>query len=243
MVFAQETFFQAGEERIEYPSPMIGLVSENEDLRVRLGRVRFHFSTEQSKPLQTEIEKGTEQCQRFKESLGDLHNQALDVQNQIATFYSSSFYRDLQQQRETITSLTDQCAALKQKRASLTAELSALTDSATPADPKDSEAANQTMKLIRRLNDARLRKFEEAERYVKLRDAQVKEILASTDLISASPIPTEPEVISETTEVIIGESGESFHMPTSLKSDWISGSAALPSQATEGEEEEQADPP
>jgi hypothetical protein len=211
---------------------MISLVIERADLKWKLTEAKAHFSQVSTKTLFSEIDDGTDSCHRFVASMDDLHGQEADLRRQIKMFYSSSFYRDVRQQREQIALLTERCQKAKEKYLKLKAEVLKYLDPAIPRRESDVAKAEVMMKLMRRLDQLRLREIEQSERYVKLRKDQVKEVQSVTRLLRRG----EPEVAEE---VAPGEPSDPFHMATVLSSDWMSNSAVLPSGAEGNEEEEE----
>jgi hypothetical protein len=217
-IYRQSTSSEFDTERIDCPSAMISLVIERADLKWKLLEAKAHFSHAGTNTLQSEIEDGTLLCRRFEASMDELHGQELDIRHEIARFCGSSFYRDLQRQRERIADLSQRCDAASEANSRFKTEIRQYFDATAGRTESDVAEAEMMMKLMRTLDQLRLRRAEQSERYVQLREAQVREVELVTELLRKG----------DATEVKV-TGLDPFHMATCMTSDWLSASAVLPS--------------
>jgi hypothetical protein len=87
--------------------------------------------------------------------------------------------------------------------------------------PTESLTAAEALTLTRTLDQARRRRFERLDVYLKLRDRQIKELDAASKVLLEKPGIGRSMIPDGS---VAQDDGETFHIPTRLESNWISHS-------------------
>lgn len=160
----------------DFSSAFIEIQNQRDELSKQLDEVHRYYSKQSIEQIQKEIDLGIHFCELLQESNADLKQQTDDIHEKIEKFRSSHFYQDVQVQRKKIEDLTQEYQDSKHKYQALKAEHFRLTDPILKKEEKDVNQADSVIKLNRKLAAAHRKRLNLSDKYIQLRDNQVKEI-------------------------------------------------------------------
>jgi hypothetical protein len=198
-------------------SALIELSRQCQHLSSVYNDAKARLSTNAGNFLLEEMKRWAQVCQMFESSRQALLEETTELREEIAAIQDSVLYQEGRRQRQRLVKLSEQCSAARERHAALKYEIVSLQGGMIGS----TESQTATEALMLTLDEARRRRFERLDAYLKLRDRQIKELDAASKVLLEKPAigrSMSPD------SSVAQDDGETFHIPTRLESNWISHS-------------------